>query len=122
MERKVGAGSDDVFEERGAESAALAEGMEHDGASAGGFAGDGDVSWVAAKLGDVGLNPLECEALIEDAGIGNAVAAELVRGEEAESTEAVLNCDADKVVVVGVDDGGEVVLTVSSAVATAVNR
>lgn len=43
------------------------EDEEVDGGGAGGFAEDGDFSWVAAEGVDVALDPGEGEALVEEA-------------------------------------------------------
>ncbi len=58
--------------------------------------------------------------LVEDTGVSNTVAGELVGGEEAEGTETVLDGDTDKVVSVRVDELGEVVLTVACAITAAI--
>lgn len=67
------------------------------------------------------MNPLHGKVLIEDTCIDDTVSVDFVGSKEAERAEAVLDCHTDKVVVVGVDERGEVVLSVSCAVSTTVD-
>lgn len=94
--------------------------MDHDRTTTCGFACDGDIARITAELGDVGLHPLHGKVLIQDASVDDAIAVHLVGSKEAKGAETVLDGDADKVVVVGVDERGKVVLSVACAVSTAV--
>lgn len=54
--------------------------MQHHTSSAGTLTKQSDLIWIAAKLGDVLLDPMQSQLLVEYAGIGDTFAVDLIGG------------------------------------------
>ena len=64
------------------------------------------------------MDPLESKSLIENTSIDGTEAVNLIRGKETESTETVLDSNTDERVVVGFNDGLQILLTITKSIAT----
>jgi hypothetical protein len=96
-------------------SAAVGSEMEGDRASASRNTMNDDVSWVASETGDVLLDPMEEQALVEHAGVEGAVGGDFGAGKEAPEADAVIEVDEDEVPLSGEDKLGAIPIGVGVA-------
>lgn len=68
-----------VLEIFGSQVAILCNGMKHDRSSTSRLACNRYAAWVASKLGNVGLHPLESKQLVEKARVQNTTRPDLFR-------------------------------------------
>src|SRR3569833_2903899 len=77
---------------------------------------DGNVTGIPAKLGNVLLHPAEQGLLVPEAEVEDALAGGESRGQEAEGADAVVEVDADDVVLGEAHEAGHVALGAQAAV------
>ncbi len=61
----------------GSEGPVRRNGVQHDGARAGGLAGNGHLGGISTKLGDVRLHPVKGESLVKESRVDNAFVLDL---------------------------------------------
>jgi hypothetical protein len=121
LHRQVRGSSNTASEQRSTQSTSISHGLKHNRASTSGLTTDGYRARVTSKELDIFLDPFESEGLIEDTSIDGTEAVDFIRGEETEGTETVLDSYTDERVVVGVDNGLHVLLTITESIATTVD-
>ena len=94
------------------------------------FATDCNFRSITTKQTDIALDPLQCESLIEQASVDNAVSHDFIRRQEPKSSKlglisvfpyrycldaayAILYGNSNEAVVVCIDDGAHILITLS---------